>query len=470
MESESEPRRSLGWRCLANLADHAGVASVYQSSLDVKLLIMQRFTRMFAYGASTLVLVSFLRALDISETKIGLFMTLTLVGDIVISFVLACYADAMGRRLTLLIGSALLIASGVVFALSSSYWVLLVAAIVGVISPSGNEIGPFRAVEESTIAQLTAAQQRGDVYAWYTLCGSAGAAFGTMVSGWAIQAALAKLDWQVVDIYRLVFYGYSGIGVVKTLLTLMLSPAVESEKRRKAQAKSNPGRPAEEEPLLPSNQESSETPDGGATASTLSSSGRKILICLCLLFGLDSLGSGLVPLSWIVHYFKSRFNLVEGSLGSIFFVTHIIAAGSTLVASSLAKRLGNVPTMVFTHIPSSVFLALIPVPSELHWALTLLILRSCIQSMDVAPRSAFLAAILDPAERTMSLGLVKVVQTTAQSIGPLITGFLVEHNYFWVSFLCAGCLKITYDLGLLALFKNAEHGNRGRNRAGEDGE
>jgi MFS family permease len=112
--------------------------------------------------------------------------------------------------------------------------------------------------------------------------------------------------------------------------------------------------------------------------------------------------------------------------------------------------------MVFTHLPSSVFLALIPLPSNVSVSLTLLALRACTQSMDVAPRSAFLAAILLPAERTAVMGLVNVVKTMAQSLGPLITGVLANHDLFWVSFVCAGSLKVCYDLGLLAVFKNRE--------------
>jgi MFS family permease len=135
-----------------------------------------------------------------------------------------------------------------------------------------------------------------------------------------------------------------------------------------------------------------------------------------------------------------------------------------LLASSLAKRFGNVNTMVFTHLPSAIFLALIPIPKEVHLALTFLFLRSCTQSMDTAPRSAFLAAIVLPAERTAIMGLVNVVKTTAQSLGPLITGLLVDRGLFWVSFVTAGALKASYDLGMLALFKNHEREKAERER------
>jgi MFS family permease len=123
--------------------------------------------------------------------------------------------------------------------------------------------------------------------------------------------------------------------------------------------------------------------------------------------------------------------------------------------------------MVFTHLPSAVLLALIPVPNEVHLSIVFLVLRACTQSMDVAPRSAFLAAILLPEERTAALGLFNVVKTTAQSLGPLATGLLADSHFFWVAFVCAGSLKACYDLGLLALFKNYE---RDRVKASADAE
>jgi len=156
--------------------------------------------------------------------------------------------------------------------------------------------------------------------------------------------------------------------------------------------------------------------------------------------------------SWISFFFHIKFDLAEGKLGSIFFVTSIIAAFSMLIASSLAKRIGNIQTMVFTHLPSSIFLTLIPVPHTPQFAILFLVLRSCTQSMDTAPRSAFLASVVRPNERTAVLGVTNVVKSIAQSIGPLITGIFAGRDLFWLSFVVAGSLKVTYDLGILATF------------------
>ncbi|KAH8817093.1 major facilitator superfamily domain-containing protein [Xylogone sp. PMI_703] len=434
--------------------EELGLVSLYNSSVDVKLLCLQRFVRLFAYGGSTLVLVAYQNALGISQARTGLFMTLTLVGDILISFFLTLTADALGRRAILALGAALMCGSGVVFALSGNYWVLLLAAIVGVISPSGNEIGPFRAIEESTVAHLTPAENRGDIYAWYSLTGTAGTAFGMITTGWMVRYLRATKNWDQVQAYRAVFWGYAVFGFIKFLLSLALSTKVETEKKQQALPAA---RDAEAAPLL-GNASNGSTKKVKKSRSLLalfpeiSKESKLIVVNLCLLFALDSFASGLAPLSWITWFFKQRFDLQEGFLGSLFFVTSIVAACSMLVASSIAKRFGNIQTMVFTHLPSSIALALIPIPNSLNLAMLFLILRACTQSMDAAPRSAFLAAVVLPNERTAILGLINVVKTSAQSLGPYITGILAGRDLFWVAFVAAGSLKATYDLGMLAVF------------------
>ncbi|KAI1387487.1 MFS general substrate transporter [Hypoxylon trugodes] len=431
--------------------EETGLLSMYTSSHDVKLLCLQRFVRMFAYGASTLVLVAYLSALSVPKAAIGLFMTLTLVGDICISFILTLFADALGRRAVLGLGALLMTASGVVFALFDNYWVLLVAAVVGVISPSGNEIGPFRAIEESIVAHLTDPKNRSDVYAWYSLLGNVGTACGSITCGWVLQHLTETLEWDSVRAYRAVYIGYAILGLLKLTFTVFLSHRVESEKKQQqSRARNDETRPLLEQSSI------ADPPPRRRWFPDISKESVPVVITLCLLFALDSFGSGLAPLSWITYYFKDHFNIDEGKLGTIFFVTQLIAGASLIVAASLAKRFGNVNTMVFTHLPSQIFRALLGIPSDIHLALLFLILNSSTQSMDSAPRAAFLAAIVLPEERTVVMGTVNVVKTTAQSLGPILTGVLVDRNLFWVSFLCSGGLKILYDIGLLAFFKEKE--------------
>ncbi|KAL4801761.1 major facilitator superfamily domain-containing protein [Aspergillus unguis] len=462
-----------------------GLLSLWHSPRDAKLLILQRFVRLFAYGASTLILASYLSALKISDDRIGLFMTLTLVGDVAISFLLTLFADALGRRAVLALGSALMVASGVVFALVGNYWALLGAAVLGVISPSGNEIGPFKAVEESTLAHLSSAESLRDILLWYSLCGTAGTALGVMVCGWAINLLQSERGWEFIPACRTIFFVYAGIGAVKFALTVMLSKGVEAEVKAKKKAKKTQQQgngTGETQPLLAERvdnepSEPAEPPREPERKSIISFLGDgeivSLVIRLFFLFGLDSFASGLASLSWMTYYFKRKFSLPEGQLGSIFFTTSIIAAISMLLASSIAKRIGNVKTMVFTHLPSALCLALIPF-GNLPLALTLLVLRSCMQNMDVAPRSAFLAAALPSDKRTAIMGSINVVKTSAQSLGPLITGVLADRGLFGVSFTLAGVLKMVYDLGILVSFlglkgdRDREGEGRHERREGEE--
>ncbi|KAJ8120987.1 hypothetical protein ONZ43_g2451 [Nemania bipapillata] len=459
-ETTPARKRSFAGKVLSEL----GLVSLWESSRDVKLLCAQRFVRMLGYGVSTLILVAYLDALGNRKTAIGLFMSLTLAGDICISFFLTLFADAVGRKAILALGALLMTGSGVVFAFFNAYWILLLAAVLGVISPNGNEIGPFRAIEESIVAHLTLPEARGDIYAWYSLFGVAGAAFGILICGWALQFFTQVLHWDLLFSYRAIFILYALVGFIKLCLTVFLSGSVESEKKQQ-QKKQTLRRGNETTPLLAGDRPNDEQ---GVSAEATDKRGVwkllpdihkdsvTVVTVLCFLFGLDAFGTAVNPLSWITYYFQWRFDIEKGELGSIFFTTHIISAMSTLAASSIAKRLGNVNTMVLTHLPSQVFRALIGVPDNVHLALLFCLLNASMTSMDTAPRSAFLATIILPEERTAVMGTLNVVKTTASSLGPIITGVLVDHDLYWVSFLLGGTLKGLYDIGILIFFRHKE--------------
>ncbi|KAL9610832.1 MAG: hypothetical protein Q9167_004472 [Letrouitia subvulpina] len=455
---------------LRKLIAELGVFSITSSSRDTKLLCLSRFIRLFAYGASTLILALYLSSLGVSDTRIGLFMSLTLWGDVAISFLLTLFADGLGRRRILILGAALMTGSGLVFAFSGSYWILVTASIFGVISPrvSGNEIGPFKAIEESTLSQLSPPDIRSDIFAWYILLGNAGTACGTIVCGFIVQKLQSLQNWTPTKAYRIIFAIYALLGILKLIVSLLLSPRCEPETKREhydavemddVDVESLLSSDADENPPQPSPK-----PKTGTTLSTsdavakssilpsISPTSLTILFKLCLLFAIDSFASGLVPLSWMTYFFTIKFSLPSSALGTIFFTTSIIAAVSNLIASSVSKRIGLIKTMVFTHLPSAVFLSLIPIPPQAFLATTLLILRSCTQNMDQAPRQAFLAAAVLPSERTAVMGSVNVVKTMAQSVGPIVTGLLAGSNRFWIAFVIAGGLKIGYDLSLLKLF------------------
>ena len=299
--------------------------------------------------------------------------------------------------------------------------------------------------------------------------GSAGTASGTLVCGWIVEALLSRGNWSEIGAYRLIFAIYAVLGLVKLGLSVILSDKCEPEppQQQYEEVMEMDDAAADAEGLLSdSEQEPDEDPKTKSKLPqspksepmkksiwpSISKESRVTLIKLCLLFSVDSLASGLVPLSWITYFFNRKFKLPEGQLGTLFFVTNIIASIGTLAASSLAKRIGLVKTMVLTHLPSAIFLALIPLPSQSWLAMLFLMIRSSMQSMDQAPRQAFLAAVVLPSERTAVMGVVNVVKTLSQSGGPIATGYLAGMGKFWISFLIAGAMKASYDLGMLKMF------------------
>lgn len=272
--------------------------------------------------------------------------------------------------------------------------------------------------------------------------------------------------WTDIQAYRLIFGFYALLGIVKLVLSLILSDKCEPATAPKEGEDDFELNSVEVEGLLSDDEEDarSETSKPSPTSKAsgtkrfkiswpnISPSTRTILVKICFFFAIDSFASGLVPQSWVTYFFKQKFSLPEDQLGTLFFIANIVSSVSHLVASSISKRIGLIKTMVLTHMPSAIFLALIPLPSNVVLAMTFLILRASSQSMDQAPRQAFLAALVLPSERTAVMGVVNVVRTMSQSGGPVTTGWLAGTNRFWVSFLVAGFLKISYDLGMLKMF------------------
>ena len=319
LEASVSNKPTFTSRFIRPILTEVGLTSVFACPKDIYLLYLQRFVRLFAYGGSTLILASYLSALGHPARLIGLFMTLTLAGDVVISFLLTLFADRLGRKATLALGSLMMGGAGVVFALCRDYWVLLLAAILGVISPSGNEIGPFRALEESIIAHLTEKQHRADVFAWYALLGSAGTACGMIFTGFFLAFLQEQKGLDYIGACRAVFWLYAGLGMTKLAVTALLSKRVERDEEQPT--RTVPESDSERQPLLSGtagtageqpidDQQPADTgasraqpePDAPrAKPSPLSRFSRmphlqRLMLQLCLLFALDSFASGLAPL------------------------------------------------------------------------------------------------------------------------------------------------------------------------------
>ena len=413
------------------------------------LLLAARFVRMTAFGSSSLVLALFLSALGLTPVQVGRFLTLTLVGDFLLSLLLTFVADSiLGRRNTLRLGALSMLISGLVFATATNVNYLLIAAIFGVISPSGAEIGPFRAVEQSILAALVHKQHRPSLFGWYVVTGAFAASLATWLGGLFNKLVDADRGHGSIAYYRSVFVVYAVMGLVKLLLSLSLSERCEPSSRA-APISSAPAQGQNEadehEPLLSTSVQALEEPEEQGFGA-----GRFAL--LCCLFAIDSLGSGMASQTLTSWFLARKFHAELASLGSILSAALLMSATSNLFSARLANRLGLVPTMVFTHLPANIFLAMIPLPSSLGLTSALIVARAATSSMDQAPRSAFLTAFIPDHQRTRVLGLVNTVQTIAQSAGPSLTGWFADMGTMGWAFHLAGFLKAGYDLGLLAAF------------------
>jgi MFS family permease len=400
---------------------------------DARLLFATRFIRLFAYGSLSVVLVFFLVGIGLSEPQIGALLTLTLVGDTVVSLYVTTRADRLGRRRMLLVGAALMAIAGVVFASTRSFWLLLLAGTVGVISPSGNEVGPFLSIEQSAIAQIVADKARTEVLAWYTFTGSLATALGALTGG-MIAHALQNLPVAQVNSYRVVVILYAATALMLAGLFARLSPAAEAATHGQRKA--------------------FQTTLGGFAGLEQS---RDVVAKLSALFALDAFGGGFVVQSFAAYWFYLRFGVNPATLGAIFFWANIFAGLSALLASRLAARFGLIRTMVATHLPSNILLILVPLMPTLPLAVVVLLVRFSISQMDVPTRQSYIMAVVSPEERSAAAGITGVARTTGAAISPLFVGFMFARpSLINLPFFIAGTLKIAYDLLLYREFAGVQ--------------
>ncbi|KAK0631367.1 major facilitator superfamily domain-containing protein [Immersiella caudata] len=430
---------------LARFLGSIGAGVVWRSSRDVKLLILLRFVRLLGYGGTTFVLALYLSALGFCDSDVGLFMTLTLVGDLGVSFVLTYVGDGMGVRRTAVVGALLMCVGGLAFASLDNFWLLLLASILGVINPGANEIDPFKAIEESAIARLSAPDTRGDVFAWWSMLGMLGTAASNLATGWALDALRDRGTTQV-DCYRVVFVAYAAMGLVKLACAACLSSDVEVAAT-----------------LLPKDSDfpHPQVPHYGATALTAEATEARPMFIpaslsfmrkLSLAMAFDFIGSGLAQISWMTYFFKREYDVAEGVLGSLTFAAGIISSVLNLASPPLARAIGQVQTMIVCHSINSASLLMVAVPSDKHLALAIFVVRIVTREMDNAPRQAFISAGVLDRERTSAMGVVNIVKTAGLCLGLYTTGFFAGLDLFWMAFIVAGALKLVYNVLMLAFF------------------
>jgi MFS family permease len=390
---------------------------------DIALLFSTRIIRLFCYGFLSVVLALYLTETGLNEKMVGLLFTLTLAGDAGITLWLTTGADRFGRRKTLLIGALLMVGAGGVFVITHNIIILMAAAIIGVISPSGNEIGPFLSVEQAGLTQLIPDEKRTKIFAWYNMVGSFATAAGALAGGWLAQI-LQGNSWTQLESYRLVLMGYGLGGLLLVVLLLFVTPAIEV----------------------------AHTLETGHTLGLHRSRG--VVLKLSAFFALDAFAGGLIVQSMIAYWFHVKFGINSGVLGSIFFGANVLAGISALLAAPLAARFGLINTMVFTHIPSNVLLMLVPLMPNPPLAIGILLARFSISQMDVPTRQSYTMAVVAPDERSAASGVTAIARSVGASISPTLTGVLFSvPALFNMPLFLAGGLKIVYDLLLFREFR-----------------
>jgi MFS family permease len=406
------------------------MASLRGLGRDGRLLFLTRLLRMFGYGSLAVVLVLYLASLGIDAVAIGAILTLTLIGDTLISLWLTTRADRLGRRRVLIAGSLLMTGAGIGFAFTSAVPLLILAATIGVISPTGNEVGPFLAVEQAALSETTPDERRTATFAWYNLAGYVATAVGALAAGLATSALLAA-GRSDVEAYRAVVLAYAALGLAMAAVFALVGPAVEP--RRVA---------------------SPETAWADRRRLGLGRRSRGIIARLSALFALDAFAGGFVPQALMAYWFHLRFGVEPAALGALFFAANLLAAVSSLSAARIAARIGLINTMVFTHLPSNVLLILVPFMPTLPLAVGCLLARYALSQMDVPTRQSYVLAVVEPDERSAAAGVTGIARTTGAAISPAISAPLVASASFaGAPFVIAGGLKIVYDLSLYAAFR-----------------
>jgi MFS family permease len=384
------------------------------SSKALRAILVARGLRAFGDGYISLLLPVYLLSLGYTAFDVGVIATATLLGSGALTLVLGLTAHRFRTRTLLFAAAALMAATGVSFATVSGFWPIIVVAIVGTLNPSSGDVSVFLPLEHAMLARLAPEQRRTAWFARYSLVGALLGAGGAVCAG--LPQWLASAGVPSATALQSMFVLYAVIGVACAILYRRLPPA---------------------------------PPDATDTGSGPLRHSRRIVFTLAALFSLDAFAGGLIVQSLLALWLLERFALSIAAAGVIFFWTGVLSALSYLVAVRIANRIGLVYTMVFTHLPSSVLLILVPFAPNLATCIGLLLVRSALSQMDVPTRSAFVMSIVPPGERAAAASVTSVPRSLASATGPLLAGYLLTVSGFGWPLVVAGALKIAYDLLLL---------------------
>ena len=400
------------------------VGSLSWVAWDARMAIAARATRSFAQSAVAVLIAIYLGLHGFSLVQVGAFLTAGAVGAALAAVVAGVLGDAVGRRRTLVTLSGLMALAGIVLVVSESFPVLLLAAFVGNLSGfvGGGGMGPL---EQAILAVSVTPQRRTDLFALSSIAGTIAGALGALASG--VPTLLQRaLGFGARASFYPMFVAYAVLAVLTALLYSGLSSRVEH-------------------------------PSGEARWTnpfTLPSRGR--IFTLAGLFTVDSFGTGLIVQSLVSYWFFARFGLQPGSLGALFFASNVLTAISLWVAARLARRIGLLNTIVFTHIPASLFLMAVPFVPDAWMAITLWLLRAFFAQMDAPTSQSYTMAVVAPTEHTAMASATTVTRSAGLAAGPSVGTALWTALGPSAPFLVSGVVKIAYDLTLWRLFRQVK--------------
>ncbi len=388
------------------------------SAPEARLLLVGRGLRAFADGYVAILLPAYLLALGLGQWEVGLISSATLLGSALATLGVGAWGHRFPRRQLLLSAALLMAATGLAFAGLSGFWPLVLVAFIGTLNPSSGDVSVFLPLEQARLADAAQGDARTSLFARYTLTGSLCAALGALAAALPDWLAAAGLDR--LTALKIMFAGYGAVGLAVWFLYRRLPAAPEH------------GDAAPPAPL-------------GAS--------RGVVLRLAALFSVDAFAGGLVVNSLLALWLFQRFDLSLAAAGSFFFWAGLLTAFSQLMAPRVARRIGLLNTMVFTHIPANICLMLAALAPSLPWALALLLLRASLSQMDVPTRSAFVMAVVTPGERAAAASFTAAPRSLAAAISPTLGGAMFVAGWLAAPLVLCGALKIAYDLALWRAFR-----------------
>ncbi len=410
-------------------------------SIDGKLILLARTIRTFAYGFLSIILSVYLKLSGFNDASIGLILSSTLINSIIFTLLATIYADKIGRKKILIIYAGLMSISGIIFFVSSNYFLLIISALIGTINVTGSETGSFLSLEQAILPKtIKELKKRNTLFGIYNMVGTFAMSAGVLLSG---LPNVIQYYYQLTTIQSIkpLFLLYGILGFVVLLIYLNLSNKIEIG--RLNDNKDN----RKKQKLITKNESKLAT-------KTLSSKSKEIITKLSALFAIDSFAGGFVIQSIVSLWFFTKFNVDLTMLSYIFSIAGILTAFSFILSTKIADRIGLINTMVFTHIPSNILLIFVAFAPSFSLAIIFYLARMGLSQMDVPTRQSYIVAVVNENERTTAAGITNISRNIAQAVSPSIAGYILQFVSFLAApFLLGGIMKIIYDVLIYINFK-----------------